>query len=101
GPGTGSTRYFGYDGHGSTRLLIDRQGAVTRGHFEYDAFGGAVGFDPSTTGTTLLYAGERWDSRLGKYHLRARSYDPATGRFDRLDSFEGFLPDPATLHKYV
>jgi hypothetical protein len=33
--------------------------------------------------------------------LRARYYDPATGRFNRLDPFFGNLNDPLSLHKYL
>jgi hypothetical protein len=33
--------------------------------------------------------------------LRARYYDPATGRFNRLDPFFGNLNDPQSLHKYL
>jgi hypothetical protein len=33
--------------------------------------------------------------------LRARYYDPATGRFNRLDPFFGNLDDPQSLHKYL
>jgi len=34
-------------------------------------------------------------------YLRARYYDPATGRFNRLDPFFGELLDPLSLHKYL
>jgi hypothetical protein len=35
------------------------------------------------------------------YYLRARYYDPQTGRFNRADSFSGIISDPITLHKYL
>jgi hypothetical protein len=34
-------------------------------------------------------------------YLRQRYYDPATGRFNRLDPFFGNLDDPQSLHKYL
>jgi hypothetical protein len=34
-------------------------------------------------------------------YLRQRYYDPATGRFNRLDPFFGNLNDPQSLHKYL
>jgi hypothetical protein len=34
-------------------------------------------------------------------YLRQRYYDPATGRFNRLDPFFGNLTDPQSLHKYL
>jgi hypothetical protein len=33
--------------------------------------------------------------------LRQRYYDPATGRFNRLDPFFGNFDDPQSLHKYL
>ncbi|MDR2440896.1 MAG: hypothetical protein LBE12_16160, partial [Planctomycetaceae bacterium] len=37
----------------------------------------------------------------GQQYLRARYYDPVTGRFNRLDPFFGNLSDPQSLHKYL
>jgi RHS repeat-associated protein len=48
-----------------------------------------------------LYSGEQFDSKIGQQYLRARYYDPATGRFYRLDPFFGNLSDPLSLHKYL
>jgi RHS repeat-associated protein len=50
--------------------------------------------------TTLLYSGEQTDS-TGLQYLRARYYNPNTGRFNRLDPFFGDLNDPQSLHKYL
>jgi RHS repeat-associated protein len=46
-------------------------------------------------------SGEQYDSDLGLYYLRARYYNPATGRFLSRDPEDGIPTDPATLHKYV
>jgi RHS repeat-associated protein len=51
--------------------------------------------------TEFLYSGEQFDSKIGQQYLRARYYDPATGRFNRLDPFFGNLNDPQSLHKYL
>jgi RHS repeat-associated protein len=48
-----------------------------------------------------LYSGEQFDSKIGQQYLRQRYYDPATGRFNRLDPFFGNLTDPQSLHKYL
>jgi len=48
-----------------------------------------------------FYRGEQYDSDLGLYYLRARYYNPATGRFLNRDPEEGQPNDPATLHKYL
>ncbi len=34
-------------------------------------------------------------------NLRARAYDPASGRFIGLDPFAGNMQDPQSLHKYA
>ena len=55
--------------------------------YEYDAFGNAL----VTTGSTpnnYLYRGEQFDPDLGLYYLRARYYNPATGRFMSRDPQE-------------
>jgi RHS repeat-associated protein len=48
-----------------------------------------------------LYSGEQFDSKIGQQYLRQRYYDPATGRFNRLDPFFGNISDPLSLHKYT
>jgi RHS repeat-associated protein len=48
-----------------------------------------------------LYSGEQFDSKIGQQYLRQRYYDPATGRFNRLDPFFGNLDAPQSLHKYT
>jgi len=69
--------------------------------FAYDAYGNAVGFNPASALTSLLYSGEQVDGATGLQYLRARYYDLATGRFMRVDPFFGNLRDPLTLHKYL
>jgi RHS repeat-associated protein len=48
-----------------------------------------------------LYRGEQYDTDLGLYYLRARYYNPATGRFMSRDPLDGNAFDPKTLHKYL
>jgi RHS repeat-associated protein len=55
-----------------------------------------------------LYRGEQFDSDLGLYYLRARYYNPATGRFTSRDPYEPKIQgpdrtpiDPRELHKYL
>jgi RHS repeat-associated protein len=48
-----------------------------------------------------FYRGEQYDSDLGLYYLRARYYNPATGRFVSMDPENGIPTDPKTLHKYL
>jgi RHS repeat-associated protein len=96
-----STDFFGYDGHGSTRLLVGTAGEI-KCHFTYDAFGNLLEQPPGSSPTTLyLYAGEQFDPDLGLYYNRARYLNPDTGRFWSMDSFEGSPSEPASLHKYL
>src|SRR6185503_640984 len=91
--------FYGADAHGSIRLLTSSAGAVTD-TYNYEAFGNLI----SATGTTAnyyRYSGERFDSDLGAYHLRARYYSPQRGRFLTTDPFAGFADAPRTLHKYL
>ena len=69
--------------------------------YDYDAFGNLL--NPASNGTpnNYLYRGEQYDSDLGFYYLRARYYNPLTGRFMSRDPEDGSLTNPATLHKYV
>jgi RHS repeat-associated protein len=46
-------------------------------------------------------SGEQYDSDLGLYYLRARYYNPLTGRFLSRDPEDGKPLDPKTLHKYL
>jgi RHS repeat-associated protein len=80
--------------------LIDFIGAIAE-LYAFDAYGNTIGFDSSVALTEFLYSGEQFDSKIGQQYLRARYYDPATGRFNRLDPFFGNLNDPQSLHKYA
>jgi RHS repeat-associated protein len=98
--GEKTTHYFTFDGHGSTRVLLDLAGAVIQ-LYSFDAYGNALGFNTSEALTEFLYSGEQFDSKIGQQYLRQRYYDPTTGRFNRLDPFFGNITDPQSLHKYL
>jgi RHS repeat-associated protein len=95
----GQTRYYLVDGLGSTRLLTDEAGQVLNS-YGYEAFGQTV----SQTGSAsnkYQYAGEQYDEVLGDYYLRQRFYDTTSGRFGRMDVYEGDLHNPISLNKYT
>ncbi len=54
----------------------------------------------STTLGGFGHTGEQHDAETGFVYLRARHYDPATGRFLQPDSYPGTLADPASQHRY-
>jgi RHS repeat-associated protein len=79
--------------------LTNATGVVTDA-YDYDAFGKKVNLT-GTTPNEFLYRGEQYDPDLGLYYLRARYYNPATGRFLNRDPEDGNPVDPKTLHKYL
>ena len=91
--------FYGYDGGGNVRNLTNSSGAITDS-YEYDAFGNSF-TKVGTTPNNYLYRGELYDSDLGLYYLRARYYNPATGRFMSRDPGNGDYSNPGTLHKYL
>ncbi|MGA2084000.1 MAG: DUF2341 domain-containing protein [Terracidiphilus sp.] len=91
--------FYVYDGAGSVRQLADSTGNVTD-EYEYDAYGNSF-TKQGTTPNVYLYRGEQYDPDLGLYYLRARYYNPATGRFLSRDPEDGKIKIPATLHKYL
>ena len=90
---TPTASFYQYDGRGTVRMLTNSAGAVTD-TYEYDAFGNEIAPTGSTP-NAYLYRGERYDSDLGLYYLRARWYNPVTGRFMTRDPYEGSIYDPA------
>jgi RHS repeat-associated protein len=93
GTGTGSgTFYYHPDGIGSIRALTDSTGAVAA-TYGYEPFGTprpGTGSTPNPLG----FAGEYTDPNTGLSHLRARDYDPTTGRFTALDPIGQDIGDP-------
>jgi len=96
---TWTPSFYGHDGHGNVCFLTSLAGAVTD-TYKYDAFGVLIGGSGSTP-NSFLYSGEQYDSTLHLYYLRARYFNPAVGRFQTADPYEGTTSDPLTLNKYV
>ncbi|MBA2115005.1 hypothetical protein HOV93_21770 [Planctomycetes bacterium FF15] len=101
------THIFGHDGHGSVKVLYDAAAAILQ-VYTYEAYGQMLAIHNAiaavvSTGalTSLQYSGEQFDSRIGQQYLRARYYDPNSGRFNRLDPFAGNSSDPQSFHKYL
>jgi RHS repeat-associated protein len=98
---TWTPSFYGYDGFGTVRQLTNYSAGTITDSYDYDAFGNLL--NPTSNGTpnNYLYRGEQWDKDLGLYYLRARYYNPLTGRFMSRDPNEGNFKDPQSLHKYL
>ena len=100
GSGAGATAsYVLPDGQGSVRALANSAGSITD-TYRYDAYGTQT----SSTGTTpnpYRYDGQRLDDGTGLYQLRARSYDPGSGRFLSRDTAALAVGSPAELNRYA
>ncbi|MBN9425418.1 MAG: PASTA domain-containing protein [Burkholderiales bacterium] len=95
----GNTAWYLRDGAWSTRQLADAGGNVTD-RYTYDAFGVTLA-QSGTNANPFRYSGESLDSATGLYDLRARQYQPETGRFISTDPFMGYAESPITLHRYL
>jgi RHS repeat-associated protein len=91
--------FYGYDGHGSVRILTDATDAVTD-RYDYDAFGAQI-TRVGTTTNSYLFSGEQFDSDLNVYYNRARYLNPTVGRFLSMDAVAGNEEDPKSLHRYL
>lgn len=96
---SGSISYYITDGHSSVRMLTDRNGAVTD-TYDFDAWGVMISSN-GVTKNDYLYCGEQYDTATGFYYLRARYMNPATGTFTSMDTYQGSIFDPVSLHKYL
>ena len=82
--------------------LVSANGAVTA-TYDYDAFGNIAGLAPNISDSNpFRYCGEYLDAETGTYYLRARYYNPATGRFIQQDAWDYIsLGDPLSLSLYT
>jgi RHS repeat-associated protein len=94
-----ATHYYQYDGQLSTRLLTDAAGAEAA-TYDYDAFGKPIG-ETGAVANDYRYAGELTDANTGFVYLRARWYQPETGRFTTVDPRDGLAFDPQSFHRYT
>ena len=95
----GEVWYYLYDGHGSVRTLTNEAGRVTD-RYAYDAYGNLLEKEGDSK-NEFLYTGEQYNANTGLYYLRARYMNPSTGTFICMDSYQGSVYDPVTLHKYL
>jgi RHS repeat-associated protein len=94
--GGGATAYYHRDMHGSISDVTSAAGAAlwAYGYEPYGAARTASKLDANAPGNPLRYTGQYLDAASGQYHLRARQYDPASGRFTATDPVTAPIDDP-------
>ena len=80
----GMVHYYIFNEHGDVTQLWSQNGTC-KASYEYDAFG--IERNPDKEGeNSFQYCGEYLDLDTNTYYLRARYYDPTTGRFSSEDT---------------
>lgn len=85
---------------GSVELITSPSGTAEE-RYEYGAFGTlesmtdglGTPLTASQFGNSRMFAGSRFDSDTGQYHMRARQYEPNTGQFVSRDPL-GYVDGP-------
>jgi RHS repeat-associated protein/uncharacterized repeat protein (TIGR01451 family) len=90
--------YYVHDGLGSVRQLVDTTGQI-EANYGYDPFGVPLAGDGVPN--PWQFTGEAWDAEVELLYLRARYYQPETGRFITKDPWRGHVQQPPTLNRYV
>ncbi len=72
--------FFHLDPIGSTNAVTDAEGELVAS-FYYSAYGEVVGTGDRAGDVDLLFHAQQLDRFSGLYNMRARQYDPDTGRF--------------------
>src|SRR5579883_150572 len=94
----GTTYYYLSDGLGSVLAIVNSGGALQQ-NYAYDVFG-AVTQQSGSLGSEQQFAGQQTDPD-GLQYLRARYYDPGTGRFLSRDSYGGDDRMPTSQNSYL
>ncbi|MCG9969970.1 hypothetical protein L9W92_18420, partial [Pelotomaculum terephthalicicum JT] len=92
------TVYYHQDGLGSISVITDVYSNPLN-RYTYDAFGSPRSVSESVY-NTFRFTGEPYDAN-GLIYLRARYYNPVTGRFLSQDTLQGKLNDPLSQNRYV
>ncbi len=88
------------DSQGSVRFLTDSTGAIVNS-YTYTPYGAGATSNATATTSPYLYTSENADSETGLTYLRARYYDPSTGRFISRDPVRGIQTNPLTQNPYM
>ena len=94
------TFYFVYDApERSVTSLINQAGDNVANTYAYSNFGKTIS-SVEAVANNRKYVGEQYESETNLIFLRARYYDPATGRFIAKDPIPGIEKNPQSLNPY-
>jgi RHS repeat-associated protein len=96
---SGSVAWYLTDHLATVRDLVNTTGTLLD-HISYSAYGKVNAETNPSNGDRFKFTGYQYDSDVGLYHARARSYDSTTGRFISADPVS-FSAGDANLYRYV
>lgn len=100
----GENHYYHADGIGSVVGISDPSGEKVS-NYSYEPFGATRTETPvgiESQANPMRFTGQYRDRATGLYHLRARDYDSALGRFTRTDPVSTTISDPyVSAYVYV
>jgi RHS repeat-associated protein len=97
---TNRLSYYLFNGHGDVVQTVTETGVIEN-QYDYDIFGNPILTIEIEYKSAIRYAGEFYDEETGLYYLRARYYNPYTGRFISEDSYWGEDANPLSLNLYT
>lgn len=99
-----SSEYNFTNAHGDVTNSVKADGTILN-TFDYDEFGNLTVCEENQVSYLQMahfrYAGEYYDIETGNYYLKARYYNPSTGRFTQVDSFLGYSDNVLSLNRYT
>lgn len=95
----GQEQFYHYASLGTTANLSDSSGAI-QVSYRVDPFG-EITQQEGTSVNRQVFTGHEHDEETGLIYMKARFYDPDTGRFLSQDSYLGESGTPPSLHRYL
>lgn len=92
-------QFYLFDALGSVANLTRTDGSI-QARYQYDAWG-KLRKQSGDSWNSFAFTGHERDKESGLYYLKARFYDPDTGRFLSQDSYLGETDTPPSLHRYL
>jgi RHS repeat-associated protein len=94
-----NTGWYMDDMLGSVRQVANTSGTVLD-TLTYDSYGQILSESNASNGDRFKYTSREWDSEIGQYSYRARSYSQSAGRFVSQDP-KSFAGQDVNLYRYT